>query len=401
MFPDFGVKNIRLYYLLAIFLNGWFILPNWVFYFLKYLSISQISLIDGIAISIGLLMEVPSGALSDLLGKKKMMIFSSLIIAIACFLYLFCKSFGMFLVVDILIFIGFSFQSGTREAFAYDSLAEYKKESFYSVVASKFTSISIVMSTISFFIGGLLYRFDSRLPFVAWLIFLIISVGIMLQSKEPKVDTNKMSLKNYLNQMKDGFLAIFNKKLFIYIITILGVAIFVKLYQGVVRQSLAGYFGFTGETFGYLLGLVAIPAAYLSFHLDFLIEKIGSKKLLLIVAFFYSLAFFIGFSSRSLYTGIILFFIINMMEKIGEPLVSVLVNERIDSKHRATALSVIALISQIPYVVILLWFSFMMEVKNLSSLQLIYAGFMGCIFIYSLFLFTYKFFNGAKNRIKN
>lgn len=379
LFPTFGVSNIRLYYLLSIFLNGWFILPNWVFYFSQHISLVEIGIVEGVAVLVGLLMEVPSGALSDLLGKKRTILFGSLVIIASCVLLLQATEFMHFLIGNVLMFIGFSFHSGATEAFAYDSLVEQKKAESYDVVAARSTSLAIGASIISTFIGGYLYGLNPGFPFVAWILFLCISVVILLFAKEPLVDTITFSTRSYLLHLKEGVQTLFSVRLQKYIFVIMGLAILVKLNQGMVRQATAGDFGFTGETFGYVLGVITIPAIWLSFSFDTLRNKWGEKGLLKGIIMAFILAFCIPFIFKNPIGGIGLFFLLNTIEKFAQPLTSVIINSRIDSKHRATTLSTLALFSQIPYTVLVLGFAYLTESRSINILY-------GAYFFISLLL---------------
>ena len=130
----YSIKNIRLFYLAGIFLNGWFILPNWVFFFSRYLSKVEIGIIDGVAILVGIVLEVPTGALSDLFGKKKTLIFGCICLAISSIYLVLATRFWQFLLGNVLMFIGFAFNSGSLEAFAYDSLVETGVQNGYDSV---------------------------------------------------------------------------------------------------------------------------------------------------------------------------------------------------------------------------------------------------------------------------
>lgn len=380
LFPSFGVSNIRLYYLLSIFLNGWFILPNWVFYFSQHISLVEIGIVEGVAVLVGLLMEVPSGALSDLLGKKRTILFGSIVIITSCFLLLQATEFLHFLIGNVLMFIGFSFHSGATEAFAYDSLVEHKKADSYDVVAARSTSLAIGASIISTFIGGYLYGLNPGLPFVSWILFLCISVIVLLFAKEPQVDTITFSTHSYLLHLKEGVHTLFSTRLKKYIVVIMGLAIIVKLNQGMVRQATAADFRFTGETFGYVLGVITIPAIWLSFSFDTLRNKWGEKGLLKGIMVTFILAFCIPFIYKNPIGGVGLFFLLNTIEKFAQPLTSVIINSRIDSKHRATTLSTLALFSQIPYTILVLGFAYLTEPKYIGA---IYSGY----FILSVLLF--------------
>jgi MFS family permease len=383
LFPTFGVKNISAYYLLAIFFNGWFIMPNWVFYFRQHISQIEVGWVEGAAILVGILMEVPSGALADLLGKKKTIIAGCLLIVISCTVLINASTFLNFLIGNILMFVGFSFQSGATEAFAYDSMKVEGKEQHYDTVVAKHTSLSIAATLFSTFVGGYLYSLAPEAPFYAWAVFMLISVALLLSTREPKIDSEHFSSRVYLDHLKEGVKTLFSQKLHNYLIPLLMLPITIKLYQGLVRQSMAGYFGYTGETFGYLFALISIPSIYLSFKYDLIRKYFSNKKILLFNLFSFMCAFFIASITNNIILGGGVYLIINLTENITKPLISSLINERIDSKHRATTLSTLALVSQVPYIILVSCFAFMTEAFYLPTLLLIYALGLMAAFIYS------------------
>ena len=69
----------------------------WVLY-LAYcgLNLAQIGVVEGIYHATGILFEIPSGAVADLLGRKRSMVLSKLCIAVSCIIMLFARSFWFF-----------------------------------------------------------------------------------------------------------------------------------------------------------------------------------------------------------------------------------------------------------------------------------------------------------------
>ncbi len=384
LFPNFSLQNISTYYWLAIFLNGWFIMPNWVFYFQQHITQREIGLVEGAAILVGIVMEIPSGALADLLGKKKTIIAGSLILISACLVLINATTLTHFFIGNILMFIGFSCQSGATEAFAYDSMKEKGQEKHYDVVVAKHTSLSLMATLFSAFMGGFLYRLSPEAPFYAWIVFLSLSVVALMTTTEPKIDSAHISAKVYLAHLKEGVRTLFGQNLQNYLIPILMLPITIKLYQGLVRQSMAGYFGYTGETFGYLFAVTSIPAIYLSFKYDLFRKYLSNKNILLLNLFSFLVAFFIASISRSLIWGAVVYLVINLTENIAKPLISSLINERIDSKHRATTLSTLSLVTQIPYIILVTFFAFTTEASHLPTLLSIYAVGLFLVLIYSV-----------------
>lgn len=386
LFPYFGNRNILIYYLLGIFLNGWFIMPNWVFYFLRHLSLKEVGIVEGVAVIVGIVMEIPSGAIADLFGKRKTILFGSLCIIVACLILIGARDFWSFLIGNSMMFVGFSFHSGATEAFAYDSLLEKKQEKNYDLVAARHGVISTILMVVSTFFGGLLYAIRPEYTFYAWIVFLSVASVLSYISTEPIIDSDKFSVKNYFLKLGDGARVLFGEKLRKYIVPLLGIPILIKLYQGLVRQSSGAYFGYNGETFGYLLSFVMIPAVLISYNFDRVLRIFKERKLLLITLGLYGSAFALAYSAKIPVAGAVVFFILMGTEKIAQPLVSLIANQHIESRHRATTLSTISLISQIPYVLLVLKFSEMTEVKNIPILYLIYLGFIAFVFGWTYFV---------------
>lgn len=376
---SFGIKNIALFYWLTLFINGWFILPNWVFYFRQFITQGQVGLVEGVAVMIGIIMEVPSGVLADLLGKRNTIILGSLFQIISCLILINSTEFIHFLIGNSIMFIGFAFHSGATEALAYDSLKEKKKADKYPEVIGKSSSITIAATLISTVVGGYLYGLNPTYPFYAWTTFLIASVILLVFMNEPRVDTVKFNFQNYLTHLKEGTATLFNKSLRSYLLPLFTFAIFIKLYQGIVRQSTAAYFGYTGETFGYLFAAISIPAIYVSFKFDKLRSRFGDDRLIMFSLASFTLAFLVSALTNNILIGALYYLVINSIENIAKPLTSTIINEHTDSSHRATTLSTLALFSQIPYIILTLAFAWMTENNNLPTLFWIYVAILSVI----------------------
>ncbi len=373
LFPSYGIANIRIYYWLGIFLHGWFILPNWVFYFSEHLTIAEIGIIEGVAVLVGILMEVPSGVFADLLGKKKTIITGNLLLILSSYILINSTEFFHFLLGDVIMFIGFSFQSGAIEAFAYDSLKERGRADNYDTVIARHTPITIITTIVSTFIGGYLFKLNPAAPYFAWIVFLVVATLLMLVTTEPAIDTIKFSPKAYLRHLRDGVMTLFSKNLKMYLVPIVAIPLLIKMYEGLVRQSMASYFGYNGETFGYLFALVSIPAILITLGYDRLRKLLGDKKFLLLTLGLYTLGFSIASAGVGLVVGGIVYLIIMVTQGLARPIVSSLINERIDSKHRATTLSTLSLITQIPYIILVTFFASLVEVQNIAYLMFGYA----------------------------
>lgn len=368
-----NLKNITIFYWLGLFLNGWFILPNWFFLYSQHLTIKEIGIVEGIAILTGILLEIPSGALADKIGKKKTIILGSIFILLSCVLLIEASALIDFIIGEVSMFVGFALHSGATEAFGYDSLVEQGMESSYDKVIGKHTSIAIGATILSTFFGGFLYGINPVAPFYAWGLFMIFSITALMFATEPVVIVNKQASNTYTTHIVEGVRSLFSQGIRVYLVPIITIVCMIKLSQGMVRQSMASYFSFNGETFGYLFALVTIPAVGFSFVFDRIKNYWGSKKLIILNLAGFLVGFIAAIVSKSPYMGAFVFLIFSILHTINVPLVSVIINQSIDSTHRATTLSTLALISQIPYIILVFLFPFMIEMDNILSLFWIYV----------------------------
>ncbi len=159
-------RNINLSYGIAGLNNAFFWYAPWLLCVYKYISIEQATILQLIGMLTRVIAEVPTGALSDLIGKKKTLLIAFLICGVAETIMSFSSTYTSFILVYILIGLGQSFYSGTIDAFIYDSLLEKGEEKDYPKVLGKsnaYTNISTAIATIS---GGFLFQFWEGLPFL-------------------------------------------------------------------------------------------------------------------------------------------------------------------------------------------------------------------------------------------
>ncbi len=364
-FPTFNNKNILLYYFLTIFMNGWFILPNWVFYFAQFITIPKIGLIDGVSKLVAVFLEVPSGAVSDLLGKKRTLIFGNLAFVICCLILINATNFTWLLIGNIIMFIGFAFISGAKEAILFDSLKDIQKEDQYDEVLGKVNSIATFTTVASIFGGGLLFRFNPQFTFVAWLLFSLISIGLLAYMSEPKSDTNEASYTEYFSKLKTGVQSIFTKPVFTFVLPVLFFSMLIKAYEGVIRQNTGAYFGFSGETFGYILALILVPTLLVSYNYDKILKLLKEKVEFLFVCF-YLVGFLLVYITNNLYFGIFSFLSVYVAQELAKPYIIGLINKQTESKHRATAISTVSLFSEFPYMIEVIFFGTLIQVENIK-----------------------------------
>ncbi len=70
-------RNIFLTYLLAVCFNAFFWMGIWLLYYLQFTNYAGVGVIETTWVVMSLIGEIPTGAIADLLGKKRTLIFAS------------------------------------------------------------------------------------------------------------------------------------------------------------------------------------------------------------------------------------------------------------------------------------------------------------------------------------
>ena len=125
----FKIRNVRLFIAFRVFFNCRFYYPVFTILFLDYgLTLEQFALLNAAWAATIVLLEVPSGALADTVGRRNLLVFTGILMVIEMVLLCFAPRgnaqllFPIFLVNRILSGAAEASASGADEAIAYDSL---------------------------------------------------------------------------------------------------------------------------------------------------------------------------------------------------------------------------------------------------------------------------------------
>ena len=150
-------RNIPLDYITAFITNLNMQSSVWVLY-LAYcgLSLAEIGIVEGIYHATSILFEIPSGAVADLLGRKRSMVCSRVCTAISCVVMLFARNFWLFAAGFAIQALGNNLNSGSEEALVYDSMKLLGQEEGYLKVCGNLDVIIEVSQGIATVLGGIL-----------------------------------------------------------------------------------------------------------------------------------------------------------------------------------------------------------------------------------------------------
>ena len=159
------------------------------------------------------LLEVPTGAVADFVGRKYSLALGALITVVGALVYGSVPRFEFFLLGEFLFAAGMALTSGADQALLYDSLVEANKEGESKSVFAKahtFTLLGVMFSAV---IGSFIaMKFGLNAPMLFSAIPFFLASLIALTFQEPKVHQNVSESKRYIEILKKGFSFFYHHK---------------------------------------------------------------------------------------------------------------------------------------------------------------------------------------------
>lgn len=376
-------RNVKLYYLLTISTNLWFGASSWLYVWRRFMSFGQLGWVDGIGFGFSLLLDIPTGALADIFGKRITLILSNICAGIGITIIAFANSLPAIFIGNMILQLGWAMFSGASDAITYDSLLIEKKEHLFAAVLSKANQYMSYAASVGYFFGGLLYTMHWRLPHIMWALSYIPALIFSFLLTEPHVNTNRFSAKEYIKKINLGIKELLLPQLRKYILLIFVLLGIYFLYTwGFVRPAIATYFGFYSKEQSIILPILTLSCAFLIQYLPVVRKRISNFKGLTILALIMAFGFLLSAFPIG-YWGIIPMFLIAFAGKFASPWVSIIVNKEISSEYRATTLSTISLLSKIPYVLVAVLIGQAAEKNMLPQFNMGIAGIILFVLIIS------------------
>lgn len=220
-------KNIPRLYLVKI--SKWFnmVMPVVVlFYQSNNMGMHEIFLLKAIYSVAIVAMEIPSGWMADVWGRKKTLILGSILGSLGFLIYSFSYGFMAFVVAEIILGIGHSFVSGADSAMLYDSLKADRKTDKYIREEGRITSAGNFAEAIAGIVAGFLAAISLRTPFYFQFAVAAIAIPAALTMIEPKVHTKEHihSIGLLVRNIRKTFLKDQNLRIAILISSVTGTA---------------------------------------------------------------------------------------------------------------------------------------------------------------------------------
>ena len=396
-------KNLRLFICFRMLFNARFYYPVYALLFLEHgLSWEDFGILNGIwAITI-ILLEVPSGALADTLGRKKLLVLAAICMVVEMLALLFAPMNGseyvflLFALNRIVSGLAEAAASGADEALAYDSLKEAGMEKEWNKAlekAQRYTSLAFffAMMTGSAFYDasfinscvhtiGLDFTMTSQDAVKAPIFLTFLSSLVVLGAALGMKDSFALEKMGAWETMRSSFTKTVQAGSWIWKTPLpFGILIGAMALDNVIRQFLtiaSAYWNVIElpvATFGLVasgMSLMGIFIPRLARHLG---DKFSPQKNFLFLCLILTVGLWgIGFAIP--YWGILPAVLLYATMQIMNYLVSRYLNEEASSERRATVLSFRGLTTNISYGAVSILYSGLIAWIKLSEVDPVVMG---------------------------
>ena len=329
-----------------------------LFYQENGLTMFDVFLLQGIYSVAIVLLEIPSGYLADIWGRKNTIIIGSILGVLGFVIYSGSSGFWWFLIAEMILGIGQSFISGSDSALLYDSLVEQKREKEYMKLEGRVLSIGNFAETIAAILGGLLAEISLRTPFVVQIFIAIIAIpaSIMLIEPARKKIESKNSFVNIIQIVKLSLITDKKLKWTIIFSAVIGVS---TLTMAWFVQPLLKELGFTVFGIGIIWALLNLTVGLTTLVAYKIEEYLNKRNIVLLISIVVFLSYLLIGFFYSIWVISILF-VFYFIRGIATPVLKDYINRITGSDVRATVLSVRNFVIRVLFSIVgpfLGWFS--------------------------------------------
>ena len=346
----------RKYLAYELLTNLWFVSAVWLYFYRIFITDQQIGVLDGFAFAIGLLAEVPSGALADRFGRARMVKIGQLLAGGGLIIQAFGSSFMPFFVGQAIMMIGVSFVSGADEALFFSKLNFDRSSSQWRKLITRTSQVALMGTVSATLLGGWLHTIDPRIPWVLTGLSFMSSVLIISTIKDTQIERVAknfwVEIKEHLISIREGFAEFRTPKLLLYIPIIVTVqGLFYTAGWGILRLILLDRFHFDPTMGSFVIASCALITVGILALMHKYADNISEKGVLTLIAVGAATGLLLSLADIGMW-GYFVIFAFYAGEHVLYPFMSEVLNNRAAEHQRATVLSVASFLRTLPYVVL-------------------------------------------------
>jgi DHA3 family tetracycline resistance protein-like MFS transporter len=322
------------------------ILPVYVLYFRHYqINLFQIALLAAVFEASILLLEIPTGLVADMFGRRNSVILSAMVSVLSGAIFIFFPFLAGFIAAEIVAGLGETLRSGALEAWLVDSLKYEGREDRQKHVFAQGTRFKTAGNLCGLILGGYLASLNMKL---VWVPFTVISVALclflLLRMKEhyrPKKADRSAASVSMTETIKQSLLVLRSHTL---ILGLLVLAVFSEFSFETISQYWQVHFDenllIPAAYFGWILAAASVVTILFVGKVARLSERLKRDVAFLMVleAVLLASLFFISLTVSPV-LAVVFFVLLQASVSFKEPILLDVFNRHIPSEQRATLLS--------------------------------------------------------------
>ncbi len=197
-------SRIRRFYLYEMLLSFQLWSPFWALWLFAHANPFQATLVDIVFWTVSLLVTMPAGALADRYGRRPALLVGMSVWIVGIVLFGLADSFVLFSVANGIWAFGAAFLWGTGAAYLYDTLAEGGIEDRYPRIMSRVTMFTFLATAVAASLGGFIVQRTGafNFPLLLYGIPGLLALGVVATFSEPTV--HRMPATNLFAQIRKG-----------------------------------------------------------------------------------------------------------------------------------------------------------------------------------------------------
>lgn len=343
-------RDLRLFYAFRLLATSYLWVPTFVHFMLERgLVFGEIMQLAAIYSLVVIVLEAPTGAFADRMGRRESMMAGTLAMVASCLIFYNAHDFPTFVVAEVFAAVSMTLCSGADSAYLFDLLHENGRGAEYAHYEGRASAWHHAGNGLAFFFGGVLGSFDLALPYLATAGVAAAAFVIALfmrrerrepAAREPEQPSLVDSARQYLRHMRLSAGDVVRGRKLAWVIAYSAlVFVLLKATVWVYQPYLKGQ-GFAIFEIGIVYTGVALVAAVFSHRADSMRRSIGEHRLMWGLLAVLSVSF-LALPGVPTHWVISLLVVQAVAMGVYSPLVKVMINREIPSSdRRATVLSV-------------------------------------------------------------
>jgi len=370
-----GVKtNLWKLYAYKFISEFYLVVPVLIPYYVSHgLNSTQVFTIQAAYALAVLLLEIPSGYLADVIGRRPTLILGAAFMPLGLAVYAFTGRFLTFVLAEFLLAVANSMRSGCESALIYDTLLELGEAEHYKKYEGRAILFTRVGTATSAVLGGIAALAFLRLPFLINIATSTLMLPLALSLAEPQ--RSKRRARNpFLDILKITRFSLAHGEIrhLIFYAALIGSAGIIAVWASFLYyESL----GISVGLFGLIFAAFQLSSALGSSRAHAIEKAIGMRKALTLPLFIGAIFVLAGLVRSPAVIPFIIFY--SFLWGLSFPLFLDLINRRIESDIRATVLSVAMMAGSLTYVVLAPLFGRLVDASSLGKAFLV----LGVLFL--------------------